>query len=151
MALPFTLVPFDPGNEEQANYVYGTFRRSVRSHWPWSEVPEQRLMNRLKRELAKPGTVTRMVCLRDTPDSFHGWVAVRPPGTVVFAFTKYTRRREGLATTACHELGVDFVDRPVAVTFWTYAAARIKADHPGYDLYFDLTGEDVFTHSEAAA
>jgi hypothetical protein len=134
MPAAFDLLPFLPGNDEHQAFVYDTFRRST-DHWPWSEMSRPRLMDRLKRELASPGTETRIVTPRDMPGSFLGWCATRRPEVIVFGFTKYSARRQGVFTRALVEMGLEPWTRPLAVTFWTPACARLAAG--GTALYFD--------------
>lgn len=143
MSTPFDLITFDPGDEAHQAFVYGTFRKST-DHWPWSELPRQRLVDRLRRELARPGTETRIATPYGMPDSYLGWYAARRPGVIVYAYTRYSARRQGVATAALEQLGVVFQVRTVAadaqpmsvgLTFWTAAAARItRASRP---LFFD--------------
>jgi hypothetical protein len=139
LTAPFDLVPFDPANEWHQAFVYDTFRHST-NHWPWSEMSRPRLQERLRRELGTPGTDTRIATPHDMPDSFLGWYSVRPPSTVVYAFTKYSARRQGVATAALLELGLlernqDMERLMIGGVFWTAAAARIAQDIPA--LYFD--------------
>lgn len=142
MTCPFDLVPFDPGNEGHAAFVYDSFRRST-DHWPWSEMNRQRLQDRLRRELASPGTLTRIATPHGMPGSFLGWYSARRPDTVVYAFTKYSARRQGVATAALRQMGVIFeigtvagsAPMKVGLMFWTPAAARICG--PARPLFFD--------------
>lgn len=142
MTAPFELIPFDPGNLEHQDFVYDTFRKST-NHWPWSGMNRPRLMDRLKRELATPGTETRIATPQKMGDSFLGWYSTRPAmelgdwsQTVVYAFTRYSARRQGVATAALRTMGVHR-HLPVGVLFWTVACARIV---PRWKLYFDTRG-----------
>lgn len=136
MPAAFDLVRFDPGSESHAAFVYDTFRRST-NHWPWIAVPATLRMQRLKHELAAPGTETWLATPKAMPDSFLGWYSVRRPSTVVYGCTKYSARRQGVAMAALHELGVDF-SQMVGVIFWTAACARLAA--AGRPIYFDTRG-----------
>jgi hypothetical protein len=133
---PFDLIRFDPGDVEHQAFVYDTFRKST-NHWPWSEMSRTRLMDRLKHELASPGTETRIATPHDMPASFLGWYAVRPPATVVYAFTRYSARRQGVARAALGELGIH-AGHSWGVVFWTPACARIQAARRDGALYFDI-------------
>lgn len=141
MTAPFDLIAFDPGNESHAAFVYDTFRKST-DHWPWSEMPRGRLMDRLKRELATPGTETALAVPQQGGDSFLGWYSVRRPDTVVFAFTRYSARTKPamrvklrVGETALRSMGVDIrTQEHVWVVFWTGIAARIAERFP---LVFD--------------
>lgn len=141
MPASFDLIPFDPGNDSHAAFVYDTFRKSCAGVWPWSAMPKALVMAALKRELAKPGTVTNIAVPKDMPDSFLGWYSARPADVVVYGFTKYSARRQGVATGALVAMGVtDLVvhrdlERCIGVAFWTPAAARLAAG--GKPLYFD--------------
>lgn len=96
-------------------------------------------MDRLKRELATPGTDTRIACPHGMGDSFIGWYSCRPrEGQVVYAFTKYSMRRQGIATTALESMGIDF-NGDVWLRFWTPASARI-AGKGNKLLVFDTRG-----------
>jgi hypothetical protein len=131
---PFDLVAFDPGDEEHQAFVYDSFRRST-DVWPWSEMPRQRLMERLKRELAAPGTETRIATPHGMPGSFLGWYAVRAPATVVYAYSRYSARHQGVATAAMRQLGVA---NPLGIVFWTPAAARIASQRWPLAPFFDV-------------
>ena len=143
---PFDLVPFDPADESHQGFVYDTFRHTT-SHWPWSEMSRPRLQERLRRELGAPGTKVRIATPHGMPDSFLGWYATRGPSTVVFAFTKYSARRQGVAYAALREMGVETQfgaalergESPtgVAVVFWTAAAARIQGKRGDGAMFFD--------------
>lgn len=137
MPADFDLQPFDPGDPAHAAFVYDTFRKSM-NVWPWAQLPRAALMDKLKRELSRPGTRVAIATAKRSPE-FIAWAAVRGPGVVVFAFTKYAARRMGVGTTVCIELGAEIGARPVGLTFWTPAAARITRDKPEYRLFFDLT------------
>lgn len=153
MGKDFDLMPFNPGEDRQAAFVYDTFRRSTcglapdhpdylraRGCWPWNEMRPSRVMERLKNELAAPNTVTRIITPLRTPGEFIGWLAVRAPSTIVYAFVKHRSRRWSVASSACIELGITFEKGPVGLTFYTPAAARLHARNDGYNLFFDLQG-----------
>jgi len=129
----FNLIKFDPGNESHKHFVYDSFRRSI-NVWPFCFVPAEEMMNRLKKELATPGTETRIA----TPhgmDSFIGWYSTRPAeNACVYGFTKYSQRRQGICLVALDEMGVD-LDSPVYVKFWTPACARVSGRK--LELIFD--------------
>jgi hypothetical protein len=140
---PFDLVTFEPGNEEHQAFAYDTFRKST-DVWPWSEMPRQRLMERLKRELATPGTDTRIATPLGMPGSFLGWYSVRPsldiarsfePVPLIYAFTRYSARRQGVAVAALERMAGDRRMTVFAVLFWTPACARLAA--AGKRLFFD--------------
>ena len=134
LMLPFDLHRFDPGNESQAAFVYDTFRKSI-DHWPWSGMPSALRMQRLKMELASPGTETMVATPRDMPDSFVGWYSFRrPESAIVYAFTKYAARRQGVALAALQEMGWE-PRWPTGVVFWTAACARLASG--GKPIYFD--------------
>lgn len=133
MTAPFDLVPFDTANLAHQAFVYDTFRKST-DHWPWSEMHRGRLMDRLRRELAGPGTETRIATPHGMPNSFLGWYAARRPATVVYAFTRYSARRQGIATAVMFSL---LGCLPTSVVFWTAACARIEAARRDGALYFD--------------
>lgn len=131
----FALTRFDPGNEQHSRFVYDTFRRSI-DVWPWSEMRAETLMARLKREFASPGTDTRVAHPVNMPDAFIGWYSVRrQQNQVVYAFTKYHQRRQGIATIALQSMGIDPLES-CFVRFWTPASARIAEKHVG-SLIFD--------------
>ena len=153
MGADFDLVAFDPGDPKQAAFVYDSFRRSTcglapdhpeylqaRGCWPWNELRPRVVMDQFKRELARPGTVAKVITPLRMPGSFIGWAAVRAPGTIVYAFVKHRSRRMSVGASACIEMGVDFLAGPVGLVFWTPAAARLHVRHDGFNLFFDTTG-----------
>lgn len=135
----FDLIPFDPANESHRSFIFDTFRRST-GHWPWSEMHRPRLQERLRHELASPGTDTCLAVPHGMPDDFLGWYSVRKPNVIVYGFTKYSMRRQGVATRALAEMGVELQPArncmPTWLVFWTPAAARIGGN--GRLLMFDL-------------
>lgn len=132
----FRLIKFDPSNEDHKRWVYDSFRQSI-NVWPFSFVPAEEMQNRLKKELASPGTNT-MVATPHGMDSFIGWYSTRPAeNACVYAFTKYRQRRQGICVTALDEMGVD-LDAPVYVKFWTPQCARISGRK--LELIFDTRG-----------
>ena len=134
MTLPFDLVPYDNRNGDHVAYVFDTFRHST-SHWPWNAMSRPMLQERLRQELAAPGTDTRIATPHGMPDSFLGWYSVRGPETVVYAFTRYSARRQGIASQAVTEMGLC---SPVGLVFWTSAAARMnRYSRWAGALYFD--------------
>jgi hypothetical protein len=145
---PFDLVPFDPADVKHAGFVYDTFRYST-DHWPWSEMSRPRLQERLRRELGAPGTVTCIATPHGMPESFLGWYSVRPPSTVVFAFTRYSARtkpsmekknKARVCAKALRMMGVTICRNadPIGLVFWTGISARIAAS--GWAIYFDTRG-----------
>lgn len=148
MLAPFDLVPFDPANDAHQAFVYDTFRRSCAGVFPWVAFPAGVMMAMLKRELAKPGTETVIATPHGMPSSYLGWYSVRKPDVVVYAFTKYSSRRQGVATLVLREMGLDglgeFDGVSIGVTFWTPACARLAGK--GMPLYFDT--RDVFDERE---
>jgi len=131
----FQLVKFNPGIEWHANFVYDSFRRSI-NVWPWSEVPIGALMDRLKRELASPGTDTKIATPIGMSEKPIGWYSARwQANQVVYAYTSYSQRRQGIATVALKSMNIDPTEC-CYVLFWTPACARIAERHRG-SLIFD--------------
>jgi len=142
MTLPFDLVPYDPRNADHVAYVYDTFRRST-DHWPWNAMSRPMLQERLRQELATPGTDTRIATPHGMPDSFLGWYSVRKPDVIVFGFTKYSSRRQAVFTQALMAMGVLWpVYDSIGVVFWTAACARMsdRKGHTQWRLYFATQG-----------
>jgi hypothetical protein len=140
MPADFDLQAFDP--EAHGGLVYGDFLSSLRSHWPWREIPGWRLRERLVRELARPGTVAYVISPKGMPGKLIGAIAARPhERVIVWACVRHHYRRMGVATSAAEALGIDFAPggnpAPVGLVFWTYAAARIVARGSGYLLFHD--------------
>ena len=132
----FDLLPFEPGDDSQAAFVYDTFRKST-DHWPWCEMHRGRLMDRLRHELAAPGTTVRIATPGGMPGSFIGWYAARAPDTIVYGFTRYSMRRQGVATAAFERMGVRVGPGAlVPVIFWSPACARLAG--LGLPIYFDV-------------
>jgi hypothetical protein len=136
----FDLVKFDPGDEAQAAFVFQSFEKSTTKAWPFSEMSHTALRRRLKRELAAPNTTTVVITPKRQPTNFLGWLSLRASErTIVYGFVKYAARRMGVATSAALALGLDFLDGPTGLRFWTPAAARIARDHQAYGIFFDTT------------
>lgn len=146
----FALVPYDGENEEHRRFLWENFCESIRSCWPWSGLRSAELRYDLEREMAQPGTVSRMIASNEDPDDFLGWLVVRPERReVVFAFVRYRARRMGVLTDALSELGITKAGGPIPVLYWTRASHRMAKAH-GWPLYFNV-GRDVENQEREAA
>lgn len=132
------IVHFQP--DKHGPWVYDSFRQSLADQWPWAQMRSVTLLNDLKRTLAAPGTVALVAVLPSDPDIFLGWiVAVPMRNEVVFAFTKYSLRRQGIGSILAHAAAVA-LSAPIGIRYWTRAAERIGR-RPGWHLYFRVTEE----------
>lgn len=134
----FAIVPFD--RDAHMSFLAGTFKDSLReAGWPWSLVPPDAALKRLRRTMASPGALTVVACSLDDRANLWGW-AVTVPGrnAVVHAYVKYAYRQEyGVGRALVTAGGVDPA-KPTPVRFWTRATARIQVKHPDWHLVFDV-------------
>jgi hypothetical protein len=132
VSVAYNLLPYNDRNPSLDNFVFGTFADSLKC-WPWNAIPIEVLKTRLKNELMHPGTVTVIADTPSEPGRYIGWYAYRKENaSIIYGFTKYNRRRLGVATAIFNELGMG---KTAWVTFWTPACSRIAGK--GKHLVFD--------------
>ena len=127
----FSLIDYVPGPGPQRNFIRDSAWQSLRQSWPYSDVPRRELLARMTREMAVPGTVTKIITPVGSPDDFVGWISARPTAfTVVMVFIKSPFRKWGIATMALRELcpDLDYTGK-IGVVFMTPMAIQISADH----------------------
>lgn len=119
-------------------FVFNTFAESMREAPFWCDQPLPMLVDAFKRALTDGQCWVATAV--DDADAFLGWVACKPArNALVYAFTKYPMRRMGVWSSLCIDASLDF-DKPLAVTFWTRAARRIRDEHGYGHLWSPVEG-----------
>jgi hypothetical protein len=141
----YAIVDFDP--MKHTAFLFDSFRKSLNECWVWKLVPVRMLIEKMKKQIRTPGTVTKVAV--GIPDSniLMGWACCRPASNeVVYAFTKYEQRRFGIAGSLAAAAGVN-LRAPTGVLYWTHAAQRIACKGYRYPLFFRLTeASEPFTY-----